>query len=970
MPASRFRFVSPGIYINEVDKSIVPAAEVGIGPIIIGRSEHGPSMRPVQVASYEDFVQIFGNPIPGNAGGDVWRAGNYTAPTYAPYAAQAYLNAEVGPVTFFRITGKQSDSATTAGKAGWQNTIASATSSISSNGGAYGLFLIGSGSSASHLTGTLAAIWYIDNGGAITLSGSQRGTGTQTTGSGILISSTGDNAEFTAIIKNSAGGAVLTSSFNFNAASDIYIRKVFNTNPIFTNSVVTTTTNLESYFLGESYERSIEEVVGAVSGLTAGAQFGVIVALESGSSNKGNMRFESQAAETGWFISQDLSDNNAAYNPINMAKLFKLVSLDEGEWTQKNIKVSIIDIKAAPYPDIYPYGTFSIQIRTINDLDKSAQVIETFSGLTLDPNSESYVARRIGDKYFEWDTVEKRLNEYGNYDSNSKYVRVVVNEDVDAGATDTRYLPFGILGGMKFKGFTIHSGSSYVSTFGSATSASAQFAQAYVKANATIADSKATSGLFVDAGNVAFTGSFVFPSFAKRADYTDHAGRNYKKSYFGVDFQQTDSSTSYYTGISDLAYPLPSDFATFDATSSATDYSYKFSLDDLIVSRDSSGVVTGLSYLEGARVAGTSATVIGTTVDEISGGYREVLASDVVPKFTVAFYGGFDGFDITEKEPVINNTILNNASEVASSAYYSLQRALDTIDDVDFVECNLIAMPGVTNTTLTQNLIEVCSSRTDALGIIDVENDYRPVYEDVSLSAESRRPDPKQAATNLQDRSLNNSYGSAFFPYVKIQDEATSQQVVVPSSVIALGTLASSEAASAVWFAPAGFVRGGITDGAAGLDVVGISYRLNADERDTLYEANINPIASFPSEGLVVFGQKTLQVTPSALDRINVRRLMIYVKREVTKISRSILFEQNVESTWKKFKNKTETFLGGVAARNGITEYLVKLDSTTTTPALIDRNIMYAKVYIKPARAIEFIALDFIITRSGAKLGT
>lgn len=963
MAASRFRFISPGIYINEIDKSVIPASEVGIGPIIIGRSEHGPSMRPIQVASYDDFVQVFGNPIPGNAGGDVWRVGNYTAPTYAAYAAQAYLNAEVGPVNFFRITGKQSDSAVASGKAGWQTTVATASATIGSNGGAYGLFIIPSGSSTSHLTGTLAAVWYVDNGGAIVLSGSQRGTGTQLTGSAVLVSSTGDNAEFTAIIKNSAGTPILTSSFNFNQASDIYIRKVFNTNPIFVNSQVTTTTNLENYFLGESFERSIEETLGSISNLSASFQYGMIVALQSGSVNKGSMRMESQAAETGWFISQDLSTDSGSYSELNMAKLFKLVAIDEGEWAQKNIKISLIDIKAAPYPDVYPYGSFTVQVRSISDLDKGPQVLETFTAVTLDPNSEDYIARRIGDKYYEWDSVNKRLNEAGNYDNKSRYIRVVMNEDVDAGATDTRYLPFGILGGMKFKGFTLHSGSAYASTFGSATSASAQFNQVFAKANATIADSRGTAGLFIDAGNVAFTGSFVFPSPALRADYTDHAGRNYKKAYFGVDFQQTDSSVAYDTGMSDIAYPLPSDFATFDSTSSATDYAYKFSLDNLVVTRDGSGNVTGLSYSAGARVAGTSETAV-------SGGYSYVLESDITPKFTVSLYGGFDGFDITEKEPVINNTILNGATETNSSAYYSLQRALDTIDDVDFVECNLIAMPGVTNTTLTQNLIDVCAERTDSLGIIDIENDYKPIYEDVSLSAESRRPDPTQAATELQDRSINSSYGCAFYPYVKIQDTATAQQLFVPPSVIALGTFASSEAASAVWFAPAGFVRGGITDGAAGLDVVGISYRLAASERDELYEANINPIASFPSEGLVVFGQKTLQVTPSALDRINVRRLMIYVKREVTKISRNILFEQNIESTWNKFKSRADRFLGGVAARGGITEYLVVLDNTTTTPDLIDRNIMYAKVYIKPARAIEFIALDFIITRSGATLGT
>ncbi len=279
-------------------------------------------------------------------------------------------------------------------------------------------------------------------------------------------------------------------------------------------------------------------------------------------------------------------------------------------------------------------------------------------------------------------------------------------------------------------------------------------------------------------------------------------------------------------------------------------------------------------------------------------------------------------------------------------------------------------MPGVTNTTLTENLVEVCQERGDALGIIDVENDYVPVYEDISLDASSRRPDPQEAADNLVDRSINSSYGCAFYPYVKIQDDAVKQQLFVPPSVIALGTFASSEAASEVWFAPAGFVRGGISAGAAGLNVIGISYRLNADERDELYEANINPIASFPSEGLVIYGQKTLQVTPSALDRINVRRLMLYVKREITKISKQILFEQNVEATWAEFSNKANIFLRNVASRGGLTDYRVILDNTTTTPDLIDRNIMYAKVYIKPARSIEFIAIDFIITRSGATLPT
>ena len=130
--------------------------------------------------------------------------------------------------------------------------------------------------------------------------------------------------------------------------------------------------------------------------------------------------------------------------------------------------------------------------------------------------------------------------------------------------------------------------------------------------------------------------------------------------------------------------------------------------------------------------------------------------------------------------------------------------------------------------------------------------------------------------------------------------------------------------------------------------------------------ANINPIAKFPAEGIVIFGQKTLQVTPSALDRINVRRLMIFVKKRISQIASRILFDPNVKVTWDRFKAQVEPFLQGVKSNFGLSDFKVILDDTTTTPDLIDRNIMYAKIFLKPTRAIEFIAIDFNITRTGA----
>ena len=133
-----------------------------------------------------------------------------------------------------------------------------------------------------------------------------------------------------------------------------------------------------------------------------------------------------------------------------------------------------------------------------------------------------------------------------------------------------------------------------------------------------------------------------------------------------------------------------------------------------------------------------------------------------------------------------------------------------------------------------------------------------------------------------------------------------------------------------------------------------------------MYENNINPIAQFPAEGIVIFGQKTLQATPSALDRINVRRLMIYIKKRISRIASTLLFEPNVSATWARFTSQVAPFLDSIKTGFGLEDFKVVLDSSTTTADLIDRNTMYAKIYVKPTKAVEFIAIDFIVTNQGA----
>jgi len=261
----------------------------------------------------------------------------------------------------------------------------------------------------------------------------------------------------------------------------------------------------------------------------------------------------------------------------------------------------------------------------------------------------------------------------------------------------------------------------------------------------------------------------------------------------------------------------------------------------------------------------------------------------------------------------------------------------------------------------------MAENRGDALAIIDLEGGYVPNTEGTQ-SIQDRLGTVRATVNNVRtDLRLNSSYGAAYYPWVQIRDTLNGATLWAPPSVAAIGALSYSEAVSNVWFAPAGFTRGGLsTNNAAGIPIVGVRQRLTSKDRDSLYENNINPIASFPAEGIVIFGQKTLQTTPSALDRINVRRLLIFLKREISRIAATLLFDQNVQTTWNRFRGQAESILSGVKSGLGLTDYKVVLDETTTTPSLIDRNILYAKIFIKPARAIEFIAIDFIITNTGA----
>jgi hypothetical protein len=825
------------------------------------------------------------------------------------------------------------------------------------------------------MTGALAAVWYL-NEGSITLSGTFRdcavdGTGgTIATGSAVMVRSLSSNTptaeasthagavgnEFYAIIKDNEGNIVKQTAFNFTPSSSRYIRKVFNTNPTLINTAITRTAQQETYWLGGTFERHLTEYV---STTTAGASWGAVLGLDSGSNSAADFRMGFQAAQTPWIVSQDLQTSYASFDILGTGRvkqLFRFHTLDAGEDVMKGVKISITDIKVSPN-DEDPYGSFSVEIRDSKDNDNAPVVLERYSNCSLNPNSSRYVARLIGDQYVSWDDTERRHKVYGDFGNVSNYVRVEVNGDVAAGVTDSRYLPFGSYGPLQFPSWSYISGAS-------PTNPDASGQNNWVQGGSNIAEPVVgivqaflnVSGSPGGGGPAARTPTAlksVYPAIPLRVSASAGGMSNPKDAYFGIDTTQKDN-TRHEDSYGDCLQVIPYSGDSFTKAAHNA-YSYLFSLDDLsaAVAGNSDGVAI---WISGSRLAGNSFTAV-------SGTYEEVLDNGY-NRFTVPLYGGFNGLDLRDKEP-FNNTDLADGTDASNYAYYSIRRAIDTVADPEVAEFNVMSVPGVWHEPLTEHVVNVCESRGDALAVIDLKTGYYADTENTE-SVSSNLGSVATAISNLRNRKLNSSYGCAFYPWVQIRDTISDSLVWAPPSVVALGTFSSAQRQSELWFAPAGFTRGGLTEGSAGVPVIQARERLTSQNRDDLYDANINPIATFPSEGIVIFGQKTLQVTPSALDRINVRRLMIYVKKEISRMAATLLFDQNVQSTWDRFLNKVNPFLRSVQARLGLTDFRVVLDETTTTPDLIDRNVMYAKIFLKPARAIEFIALDFVITNTGA----
>ena len=315
-----------------------------------------------------------------------------------------------------------------------------------------------------------------------------------------------------------------------------------------------------------------------------------------------------------------------------------------------------------------------------------------------------------------------------------------------------------------------------------------------------------------------------------------------------------------------------------------------------------------------------------------------------LPKVQSGSFQGAEGKNFENGNALFNENIsATNIQGIAPNDYTQSINLLSNSDDYQF---NVITAPGLNSqqhASQTTGLVTLAQGRTDCIAVIDIV--------------------PYNASINTvttQASAYDSSYAATYWPWLQTIDAGTGQTVWAPASTYIPAVYAFTDASSDPWFAPAGLLRGALGS------VVRAERKLTSGNRDTLYEANVNPIATFPGSGVVVFGQKTLQKRASALDRVNVRRLLIALKGYITQVSDNLVFEQNTNATRNNFLANVNPYLESVQQRQGLYAFKVVMDATNNTPDVIDRNELVGQIYLQPTKTAEFIILDFNVLPTGA----
>lgn len=1007
MPEQTFR--SPNFFDREIDQSApTPQAPVGVPAGIIGTANRGPAFVPVTVGNFDQFIATFGGLDPKRFG---------------PYAANAFLTNRTA-LTFMRILGaganaNDTDILTTQNTGRVKNagfhldgTIAVDDAKARHDGAvqfivarhvlqtneAFGMPMFTDNDSFAGSTVHLVrGVVMMASGARLMVADATKELTGSTTISTLLDDGAVVSGQFKLIISSTLGNAFFNNDGNvgchiftasLNPSDPNYFAKVLNTDP---DKFVAAQHLLYSDFAVDD-EIATAAVVGVVSGSTNTSNTSGDPALVY---RKAFGAFDTRykTPTTSMFISQPFGTTE--YD------LFRVEALDDGTFANDLYKVSIANVKASGDP-ANKFGTFTLQIRDWNDNDTSPVVLEQFNGCTLDPNSDHYVAKIVGDRkvFYNFDATdpnERRIVALGKYPNNSALVRVVMNDAVDRGTIPEQSLPFGFRG------------------------------QAVLKTNDTLTDTAPSSGLARLGGVLglgvgsALSGSIV-PPVPLRTKVTKGArpagaawlgepGNTELASplyYWGVKFERNNIALD--PNLQTLPNNLLNSLTQFQGiqlldvlvTGSGADQlnDNKFTLAKVAFSNqyatDLTTVLTAsidthmreAAYIRNGAVDSTTYTVkdfaLGQRISfaTLLGKGTPAQFNRFGPylKFTNFMQGGYDGVNFldpnarrmndrassfaagggAEANYVSPGMLINqNGTGQSNATVASYVAAVNIMTDPLQVNHNLLALPGIREPFVTDYAGAAAKAYGLAFYVMDVEK-----FDELAnrlFDDSTGRPDVDHTATGLDTRAIDNNYMGTYFPDVFIDDATNKRRIKVPASIAALGALGFNDRVGYPWFAPAGFNR-------ASLDFVkNVEVRLNSADRDRLYDSRINPIATFPRQGFVIFGQKTLQIAASALDRVNVRRLLLEVKRIIIGIALKLEFEQNTPDVWNTFVSAATLQLGLIQAQAGIEAFQVVMNETNNTPSDIDQNKLNGRIVVVPTRVIEFIAVDFVITNSGVQ---
>ena len=699
------------------------------------------------------------------------------------------------------------------------------------------------------------------------------------------------------------------TSMNSNDAN--YITKVFGISNFGKNRVETPLfveeqfQTMLTYGYNKGYVRGINSSLISLPGLRNPVTTNTIA----------NYLEQYKSPESPWVVSQLYGST--------VERLFKFYSIADGNSANTQIKISIQNIS-------FNNLSFDVAVRDFFDTDANPVILEKYTNCTMDPTTNNYIAVKIG-------------TSDGEYALNSKYI--MLEMDVDA---NPESVPCG------FEGYVIRN-------YGSATPPFPVYKVAYNFPGEVI---------YNPPFGVVTNPPFSYTGFDNK---TVSGGDRVRSTYLGISSQ---------IGYDPLFFEYKGKQKPLDlcVESDAPSWNYVtkgFHMDSgaTVVS-----IVTGPTSGSPAFDCGVAS--FQRDPETSANPYYQIQAR----KFSFLLQGGFDGWDIynesrtntdrfilggtgyqagacpTTRYPnatgwgAFKPIAISNFTDFANTDYYAYLLGINTFSNPEAVNINVFATPGidyVNNSNLVEDSISMVTfDRADSI--------YICTTPDTAMFAPVTNPAdfiyPTEAVDNLDNTGIDSNYTATYYPWILVRDTVNNTQIYIPPTNEVCRNLALTDNISFPWFATAGYTRGLV-------NAVKARKKLTQEDRDTLYQGRINPIATFSDVGTVIWGNKTLQIADTALNRINVRRLLLQARKLISAVAVRLLFEQNDAKVRQDFLDSVNPILDAIRRDRGLYDFRV---TVSNSPEDLDRNTMTGKIYLKPTKALEFIDIEFLITPTGA----